>query len=146
MTNDYQSAMSVLPLINKGRADDTQAWQSICIALKNCGVPYEVFENWSITSRHQDRNQIRRAWENLNGNHTIGTLCYYAKLDSGALPVQTYRQPDRFDGEKAFASIIQWQSAARSPTAPFQTESVCRIALLRHLRRCYGVGSYQKEK
>ena len=107
MTNDYQSAMSVLPLINKGRADDTQAWQSICIALKNCGVPYEVFENWSITSRHQDRNQIRRAWENLNGNHTIGTLCYYAKLDSGALPVQTYRQPDRFDGEKAFASIIQ---------------------------------------
>ena len=107
MTNDYQSAMSVLPLINKGRADDTQAWQSICIALKNCGVPYEVFENWSITSRHQDRNQIRRAWENLNGNHTIGTLCYYAKLDSGALPVPTYRQPDRFDGEKAFASIIQ---------------------------------------
>ena len=107
MNNDYQSAMSVLPLIDKRRADDTRAWNAICIALKNCGVPYDVFEQWSLTTRYQDKNQIRRAWQNLNGNHTIGTLLFYAKQDSGTVPVQAYRHPDRFDGEKAFASIIQ---------------------------------------
>ena len=102
MNNDYQSAMSVLPLINKRRADDTRAWNAICIVLKNCGVPYDVFEQWSLTTRYQDKNQIRRAWQNLNGNHTIGTLLFYAKQDSGTVPVQAYRHPDRFDGEKAF--------------------------------------------
>ena len=107
MNNDAQSAMSLLPLIDRSRADDTSAWQAICIALKNCGVPYEEFERWSMTDRHRDRKQMRRAWDNLRGTHTIGRLCYYAKLDSGRLPERNVPQPGNFDGDLAFIEIIK---------------------------------------
>ena len=121
MCDDYQNAAKLLPLISKHRADNTADWRIICIALKNCGVPYEIFETWSLTPKYQDKYQIRRAWQNLTGNYSIGTLCYYAKLDHGVLPelsrsggktfIQQIQLPQRqvpeFDGEKAFASIIQ---------------------------------------
>lgn len=107
MNNDAQNALSLLPLIDRRHADDTSAWQSICIALKNCGVPYEVFEQWSLTDRYRDRKQIRRAWENLRGGHTIGTLIHYAKLDGGNVSyVCTCAKPGSFDGDRAFAAII----------------------------------------
>ena len=121
MCDDYQNAAKLLPLISKHRADNTDDWRIICIALKNCGVPYEIFESWSLTPKYQDKYQIRRAWQNLTGNYSIGTLCYYAKLDHGVLPELSrsggksfipqiqlpQRQVPEFDGEKAFASIIQ---------------------------------------
>ena len=120
MCDDYQNAMRLLPLISRQRADNTADWRTICIALKNCGVPYEIFESWSLTSKYQDKYQIRRAWQNLNGNYSIATLVFYAKLDHGVLPELfrkrgyqinppvPYVPPVKvFDGEKAFASIIQ---------------------------------------
>ena len=121
MNDDYQNAIRLLPLIGRHRADDTSDWRTICIALKNCGVPYEVFEEWSLTPKYQDKYQIRRAWQNLTGNYAIGTLCYYAKLDHGVLPELSHsgirslvpqylncqRQVPQYDGEKAFAGIIR---------------------------------------
>ncbi|MBE6365571.1 MAG: winged helix-turn-helix transcriptional regulator [Lentisphaerae bacterium] len=58
MNDDYQNAIRLLPLIGRHRADDTSDWRTICIALKNCGVPYEVFEEWSLTPKYQDKYQI----------------------------------------------------------------------------------------
>ena len=86
MNTDRQNALRLLPLINHQRAEETASWQSICIALKNCGVPYEIFEQWSLTGKYHDLNQIRRAWKNLHGRHTLGTLCHYVRQDSGRLP------------------------------------------------------------
>ena len=107
MNNDAQSAMTLLPLIDRRYADDTSAWQSICIALKNCGVPYEAFERWSLTDRYRDRKQIRRAWENLRGGHTVGTLVHYAKLNGANIPcICAGTKPGSFDGDRAFAAII----------------------------------------
>ena len=106
MNNDCQRAMQLLPLISRRRAEDNASWMSICIALKNCGVPYEVFEKWSLTGKYCDRNQIRRAWQNLRGDHSIGTLCYYAHQDFGRLPPPPRCPEDGFDGEKAFYAII----------------------------------------
>ena len=40
MNNDAQSAMTLLPLIDRRYADDTSAWQSTCIALKNPNYPF----------------------------------------------------------------------------------------------------------
>ena len=108
MDSTPENALLLLRSIDRSRADDNQAWQSICIALKNLGVPYEAFEAWSLTSRHHDRQQIRRAWANLRGNHSIGTLCYYAKRDAGRLPVVTPQRPQgKFDGRRAWENIIQ---------------------------------------
>ncbi len=106
MNTDCQNALKLLPFINRHRAEETSAWRSICVALKNCGVPYDVFEQWSLTGKYHDRNQIRRAWENLHGNHTIGTLCHYARQDSGKLPQLDERPQQGFDGKTAFDSII----------------------------------------
>ena len=120
MSDDYHNAIRLLPLISRSRADNTADWRTVCIALKNCGVPYELFENWSLTSRYQDRYQIRRAWQNLSGNYSVGTLCYYAKADHGILPelsksgnrisippAPAYVQKKPFDGNRAFDGIIQ---------------------------------------
>ncbi len=107
MDSTPENAVEILRSIDRSRADDNQAWQSICIALKNLGVPYEVFEAWSLTGRHHDRQQIRRAWANLRGNHSMGTLCYYAKRDAGRLPVIQQRPQGKFDGRRAWESIIQ---------------------------------------
>ena len=82
----YHDAITLLPLISKKYADNTADWRAVCIALKNCGVPYELFENWSLTSRYQDKFQIRMAWQNLRGNYSIGTLCHYVKAEYGYLP------------------------------------------------------------
>jgi|GEM_PF-2841233 hypothetical protein len=98
------NAVALLKRIHPVRADDTQSWQAICIALRNLGVPYEEFEAWSLTERHRDKAQIRRAWQNLRGNHSIGTLCFYAKQDAGMPPMP--HDSGRFDGEKAFAALI----------------------------------------
>lgn len=98
------NAIALLKRIHPVRADDTKSWQAICIALRNLGVPYEEFEAWSLTERHRDKTQIRRAWQNLWGNHSIGTLCFYAKQDAGMPPMP--RNSDRFDGEKAFAALV----------------------------------------
>lgn len=106
MDNTPENALELLRSIDRSRADDTRAWQSICIALKNLGVPYEAFEAWSLTNRHHDRQQIRRAWANLHGNHSIGTLCYYAKRDAGRFPAHLERPQGKFNGPLAFASII----------------------------------------
>ncbi len=107
MDSTPENAVELLRSIDRSRADDNESWQSICIALKNLGVPYEVFEAWSLTSRHHDRQQIRRAWANLRGRHSIGTLCYYAKRDAGRLPVIQQRPRGKFDGQRAWESIIQ---------------------------------------
>ena len=79
MCDDYQNATKLLPLISKHRADNTADWRIICIALKNCGVPYEIFESWSLTPKYQDKYQIRRAWQNIIylGKGAVGK--FYAK-------------------------------------------------------------------
>ena len=76
MCDDYQNATKLLPLISKHRADNTADWRIICIALKNCGVPYEIFESWSLTPKYQDKYQIRRAWQNLRSEERrVGKEC-----------------------------------------------------------------------
>ena len=106
MNTDRQNALRLLPFINHQRTEETASWQSICIALKNCGVPYEIFEQWSLTGKYHDRNQIRRAWKNLHGRHTLGTLCHYVRQDSGRVPRLDQRPEHGFDGETAFDTII----------------------------------------
>ena len=126
MTENSRIAAELLGLISKSRADVTSDWSAVCIALKNCQVPYELFENWSLTSRYQDKYQIKRAWNNLKGNYSIATLYFFARLDSGYIPehlrkfqprgissdipsasVLPVRQAPSFDGDKVFDFLIQ---------------------------------------
>ena len=74
---------TLLGQISQERALRTNEWRKICIAAKSSGVSYNVFKLWSLTGPYKNNhNQIRRAWDNLQGNYTIGTLIHYAKLDS----------------------------------------------------------------
>ncbi|MBR2631832.1 MAG: PriCT-2 domain-containing protein [Lentisphaeria bacterium] len=126
MTENSRIAAELLALISKSRADVTSDWSAVCIALKNCQVPYQLFENWSLTSRYQDKYQIKRAWNNLKGNYSIATLYFFARLDHGYIPehlrkflpkgisvgtssspVFPVRSAPAFDGDKVFDTLIQ---------------------------------------
>ena len=84
-SNITQSAQADIYLgqISQERALDTQEWRAICMAAKNSGGSYAAFERWSLTGPYKNNHaQIRRAWDKLEGNYTVGTLIHYAKLDS----------------------------------------------------------------
>ncbi len=83
LLNQPSPADTLLGEISQKRALDTNEWRAICIAMKNAGGSYAAFELWSLTGPYSmNHAQIRRAWDNLQGNYSIGTLIHYAKLDS----------------------------------------------------------------
>ena len=80
-----ETARQVLRLIDQRRADATTDWWQILSACRNCGLSFDEALQWSLTERHHDREQIRRAWENSRSKAGLGTLLHYAKLDGADL-------------------------------------------------------------
>ncbi len=85
--DDLEVAKSLLPLLNSERADIYGEWVQICWLLFNIsGGTEEGYKLWIEFSQRSDKfdeEQCEKVWLNVvDKGMTIGSLCYYAQLDS----------------------------------------------------------------
>lgn len=84
---DLEVARSLLPLINKDRADVYGEWIQIGWLLFNIsGGSEEGYRMWLEFSQRSDKyeeEKCEKVWSSITDKGmTIGSLCYYAQLDS----------------------------------------------------------------
>ena len=74
----------ICELISTDYLDDYTTWITIGMAMKNAGLPVELYEKISKKSDKNKENDCTAKWDSfnkeVNNPVTAGTLCYYARL------------------------------------------------------------------
>lgn len=80
---------SLLNMLNEERCDDYSKWMNVLFTLKNAGVSYEIFDNWSKKNPAKyDEKKCRQCWDAAKVRNTgskklsLGSLHHWAKTDN----------------------------------------------------------------
>ncbi len=75
---------TIRELLARISADDYGVWFEVGCALKHLGMSYEVFRDWSATSKKFDKDECANKWEELPSEPRAGlpTLLKYAAASS----------------------------------------------------------------
>ena len=77
----------LLNLLSSERAGDYNDWIKVGWALKRCGADINLFKEWSKNNAtKKDSKRCEEVWksftENLFNPVSLGTICYFAKIDN----------------------------------------------------------------
>ena len=74
----------ICEMISTDYLDDYSTWITIGLAMKNSGLPVELYEKISKKSNKNNEDDCTAKWDSfnkeVNNPVTAGTLCYYARL------------------------------------------------------------------
>ncbi len=96
----YHDPQGIKAKLARISADDYGVWFEVGCALKHLGVPYEVFQDWSATSKKFDKDECANKWEELPEEPRAGlpTLVKYAAASSfKPMPVEMLPPPQTED-------------------------------------------------
>jgi hypothetical protein len=79
--NDEWSLESIEGLLDCIHPDnDYLGWVKIGMALKDYGVPFEIWDKWSASGTKYDAKEMRKKWDSFKGSGTsFGSIVYLAK-------------------------------------------------------------------
>jgi len=93
-------------------------WIAIGDAIKNEGLDFSVFDNWSATADSYKPKECRQQWNSFKGKHTAGTIFHYAKQNG--FEFDKTSKPDY--------SAIEKQKAAAKAKVEQQAKTAANLA------------------
>lgn len=95
VNNDEWSLDDIQSMLDRLHPDsEYMDWLKVGMALKDYGVPFEVWDTWSQKGAKYNGSEMRRKWDSFKGSGTsFGSLVYFAKQSGWKPKVRsTYNQ------------------------------------------------------